>query len=107
PRKNRLDQRAGALRRLCAGAQSRPAGVALSPARACLLPALSRPRRTGRMPRAGSARADRTMKWNATAMNLKDHIRGVPDFPTPGILFYDISPLLAHPQAWQATVERL
>jgi adenine phosphoribosyltransferase len=40
-------------------------------------------------------------------MNLKDHIRGIPDFPTPGILFYDISPLLAHPQAWQTTVERL
>src|SRR3546814_6231110 len=41
------------------------------------------------------------------AMDLKKHIRGIPDFPTPGILFYDISPLLAHPQAWQATVDRL
>src|SRR3546814_16847525 len=40
-------------------------------------------------------------------MDLKQHIRGIPDFPTPGILFYDISPLLAHPQAWQATVDRL
>ncbi len=40
-------------------------------------------------------------------MNIKDHIRGVPDFPKPGILFYDISPLLAHAGAWQATVERL
>src|SRR3546814_17845194 len=40
-------------------------------------------------------------------MNLKDHIRGIPDFPTPGILFYDISPLLADPAAWPATVERL
>src|SRR3546814_16542773 len=40
-------------------------------------------------------------------MDLKQHIRGIPDFPTPGILFYDISPLLAHPQAWQATVARL
>lgn len=40
-------------------------------------------------------------------MNLKDHIRGIPDFPSPGILFYDISPLLAHAQAWQATVDRL
>lgn len=40
-------------------------------------------------------------------MDLKDHIRPIPDFPTPGILFYDISPLLAHPQAWQTTVERL
>lgn len=40
-------------------------------------------------------------------MNLREHIRPIPDFPTPGILFYDISPLLAHPGAWQATVERL
>ena len=40
-------------------------------------------------------------------MDLKDHIRQVPDFPTPGILFYDISTLLAHADAWQATVDRL
>jgi len=37
-------------------------------------------------------------------MDLKDHIRPVPDFPRPGILFYDISTLLAHAEAWQATV---
>jgi len=40
-------------------------------------------------------------------MDLKQHIRSVPDFPKPGILFYDISTLLAHPGAWHATVERL
>lgn len=40
-------------------------------------------------------------------MDLKQHIRSVPDFPKPGILFYDISTLLAHPQAWQTTVQRL
>jgi adenine phosphoribosyltransferase len=40
-------------------------------------------------------------------MDLKKHIRGVPDFPKPGILFYDISTLLAHSEAWQATVRRL
>jgi adenine phosphoribosyltransferase len=40
-------------------------------------------------------------------MDLKQHIRGIPDFPKPGILFYDISTLLAHPKAWHATVERL
>jgi len=28
-------------------------------------------------------------------------------FPKPGILFYDISTLLAHPRAWQTTVQRL
>ena len=40
-------------------------------------------------------------------MDLKKHIRAVPDFPKPGILFYDISTLLAHAGAWQATVRRL
>jgi adenine phosphoribosyltransferase len=40
-------------------------------------------------------------------MNLKEHIRSIPDFPKPGILFYDISTLLAHPLAWRVTVERL
>jgi adenine phosphoribosyltransferase len=40
-------------------------------------------------------------------MNIKDHIRGVPDFPKPGILFYDISTLLAHPDAWQVAMGRL
>jgi adenine phosphoribosyltransferase len=42
-----------------------------------------------------------------SAMDLKQHIRAIPDFPKPGILFYDISTLLAHPQAWRTTVERL
>ena len=40
-------------------------------------------------------------------IDLKNHIRSIPDFPKPGILFYDISTLLAHPQAWHATIERL
>jgi adenine phosphoribosyltransferase len=37
-------------------------------------------------------------------MDLKQHIRGIPDFPKPGILFYDISTLLKHPGAWKETV---
>jgi len=40
-------------------------------------------------------------------MDLKSHIRAIPDFPKPGILFYDISTLLGHPDAWQTTVRRL
>ncbi|MCZ4279498.1 adenine phosphoribosyltransferase [Kiloniella laminariae] len=40
-------------------------------------------------------------------MDLKNHIRPVPDYPKPGILFYDISTLLAHPEAWHETIERL
>jgi adenine phosphoribosyltransferase len=41
------------------------------------------------------------------AMDFKQHIRAIPDFPKPGILFYDISTLLAHPEAWRAMVEAL
>ena len=40
-------------------------------------------------------------------MDLKQHIRHVPDFPKPGILFYDISTLIAHGAAWKETVNRL
>ena len=38
-------------------------------------------------------------------MNLKDCIRNVPDFPTPGILFRDITPLLKDPQAFRSTID--
>jgi adenine phosphoribosyltransferase len=40
-------------------------------------------------------------------MDIKDHIRGIPDFPKPGILFYDISTLLAHADAWQVAMGRM
>ncbi|MBF0307298.1 MAG: adenine phosphoribosyltransferase [Alphaproteobacteria bacterium] len=40
-------------------------------------------------------------------MDIKKHIREIPDFPKPGILFYDISTLLAHPDAWQVTMGRV
>jgi adenine phosphoribosyltransferase len=40
-------------------------------------------------------------------MDIRDHIRQVPDFPKPGILFYDIATLLAHPAAWAETVRQL
>ena len=40
-------------------------------------------------------------------MEIRDHIRTIEDFPKPGILFYDISTLLAHPQAWRHTVDLL
>ena len=38
-------------------------------------------------------------------MDLKRHIRSVPDFPEPGILFRDIAPLLAHPPALRRAVD--
>ena len=38
-------------------------------------------------------------------MDLAPYIRDVPDFPIPGILFRDITPLLAHPPAFRYVVE--
>ncbi len=40
-------------------------------------------------------------------IDLKKHIRGVPDFPKPGILFYDIGTLIADGPAWQEAVAQL
>lgn len=40
-------------------------------------------------------------------MDLTAYIRAVPDFPKPGILFRDVSPLLAHPAAWEHAVVAL
>ena len=40
-------------------------------------------------------------------MDLKKYIRDIPDFPQPGILFRDITPLLRNPQAFDYTIERL
>ena len=38
--------------------------------------------------------------------DLKSYIREIPDFPKPGILFYDISTLLKDPLALRMTVDR-
>jgi adenine phosphoribosyltransferase len=38
-------------------------------------------------------------------MDLKQHIRHVPDFPKAGILFYDITTLLRDPQGFQTTID--
>lgn len=40
-------------------------------------------------------------------MNLLDYLPGVPDFPKPGVLFRDISPLLANPAAFKEAIRKL
>ena len=40
-------------------------------------------------------------------MDLKQHIRHVPDFPKVGILFYDITTLLRDPQGFKMTIDML
>lgn len=41
------------------------------------------------------------------AGSLADHIRDVPDFPRPGILFRDITPLLAEPTMFRTVIDAL
>jgi adenine phosphoribosyltransferase len=40
-------------------------------------------------------------------MDLKTYIRDVPDFPKPGVMFKDITPLLRDPRAFEATMQQL
>src|SRR3954452_7678553 len=40
-------------------------------------------------------------------MDLTRYIRDIPDFPKPGILFKDITPLLAEPAAFQKSIDLL
>lgn len=40
-------------------------------------------------------------------LQLTEFIRDIPDFPKPGILFRDITPLLAHPPAFQHAIQQM
>lgn len=43
----------------------------------------------------------------STQLDLKSYIRDIPDFPKPGILFRDITPLLTAPAAFREIISRL
>jgi len=47
------------------------------------------------------------MKAADSALNLNEYIRDIPDFPKPGIVFKDITPLLADGPAFCASVTQL
>ena len=40
-------------------------------------------------------------------MNIKDYIREIEDFPKPGILFRDISPIFSNPKAFEFTIKKM
>jgi len=40
-------------------------------------------------------------------IDIRAYIRDIPDFPKPGILFKDITPLLSQPAAFRATIDQL
>lgn len=41
------------------------------------------------------------------ALDLREHVRAIPDFPKPGILFRDITPLMRNPSAWQEVMRQM
>lgn len=47
------------------------------------------------------------MTLNATLREIERHIRNVPDFPKPGVLFKDITPLIEDGPALHAAVDAL
>ena len=48
-----------------------------------------------------------SVELSAGARELRSFVRDVPDFPKPGILFKDITPLLASPAAFAESLERM
>jgi adenine phosphoribosyltransferase len=46
-------------------------------------------------------------KKNELLLSLKDHIGQIPDFPEPGIVFYDISTLIGNAKAWEKATHDL
>jgi adenine phosphoribosyltransferase len=40
-------------------------------------------------------------------LDLRDHIREIPDYPQRGIQFKDITPLIGHPLAFRTSIDRM
>ena len=40
-------------------------------------------------------------------LDLRQLVRDVPDFPKPGILFRDLTPLMRDPEGWQEVIRQL
>jgi adenine phosphoribosyltransferase len=47
------------------------------------------------------------MSVSEPSLDLRQWVRDIPDFPKPGILFRDLTPLMRDPQGWQETVRLL
>ncbi|MGC8641314.1 MAG: adenine phosphoribosyltransferase [Isosphaeraceae bacterium] len=44
---------------------------------------------------------------STASIDLRDYIRNIPDFPKPGVMFKDITPLLSAPRAFRSAIEQL
>ncbi len=47
------------------------------------------------------------MTTTSPPVDIRDWIRDIPDFPKPGVLFKDITPLLSDPTAFSACIDQL
>ena len=56
-------------------------------------------------PCAAQASSARARSGRAVTQPIESLIRAIPDFPIPGILFRDITPLLADPQGFKAAID--
>src|SRR5438045_1418170 len=85
-----------ASRRLYSAMTGRSAGVAARTVSSMVASRRGNPYRVIRLSAA-----------EAPAMDLKAFIRDIPDFPKPGIVFKDITPLLADPVVFRHAIDRL
>ena len=76
----------------------------------------STPRRLRRAPSVGALEAGASVMaammpgappLRHLDLDLQSHIRSIPDFPKPGILFRDINPLLRSPEAMAEVIRQL
>lgn len=44
---------------------------------------------------------------NSAAVDLRQYVRDIPDFPKPGILFKDITPLLGNYDAYRSAIQQM
>ena len=54
-----------------------------------------------------AGRAFDPQRSQSTAVDLRTYVRDIPDFPKPGILFRDITPLLRDPEGWAEAIRQL
>jgi adenine phosphoribosyltransferase len=47
-----------------------------------------------------------TEPWASPAQYIREHIRTVPNWPAPGVMFRDITPLLANPRVFRVLIDQ-
>src|SRR5690348_874392 len=75
--------------------------------RRAFLPVLSETRRKHYHSKVCNPPARTITMLATTNVDLARYIREIPDFPKPGILFRDITPLLAAPEAFREAVAKM